>query len=190
MRARVVRRLSVGSGVTVSRTWAFATLLGVALGFERGGAQASASLQELLAFRRCPLAAELRAVYERPLSPEAGRQFVAVRVKSVPHSYVRCRTGDRNDPQLYCEASSLPFVAPPAGDPQAAARAALAKLGFATESVDKDFPYRRPLGGSPDFDAIATFMLTALHEAYGVGESTPLVVDAPFAGPFVSMCKY
>ena len=174
----------------MSRSLVIAVLLAMALCPGRAGAQAAASLQELLAFRRCPLAANLKAVYERPAWPEAGRQFVAVRVEGAPHSYVRCRIGGRRDPQLYCEASSLPFAMPQEGTAQASARTALARLGFATETTGKDFPCRRPLDGAPDFDAIATLMLTALHDGYGVRADTVLIIEAPFAGPFVSVCRY
>jgi hypothetical protein len=70
-----------------------------------------------------------------------------------------------------------------------AALAALTKLGFVTDDARKNFPYERALGRSPDFDAIATVILIALHDAYGVRGETKLKTYAPFTGDLITVCR-
>jgi hypothetical protein len=53
---------------------------------------------------------------------------------------------------------------------------------------EKNFIYERRLGPSPDFDPIATLMLTALHDGYDVREDTVLKTVAPFAGNLIVAC--
>jgi hypothetical protein len=112
-------------------------------------------------------------------------------VKDRPLNYVQCRFSDDRK-ELYCEASSYFDAGPAAKHPSLSlpseALAALAKLGFTTADAKKNFPYERALHGTPDFDAIAILMLTALHDAYGVREDTELATVAPFAGNLVTAC--
>ncbi len=66
--------------------------------------------------------------------------------------------------------------------------AALERLGFATGAEEKNYSYERDLSGAPGFDAIATLMLSALHDAYGVRADMSLETRAPFAGTLVVAC--
>jgi hypothetical protein len=155
-------------------------------------AQTPDTLKTLLAFRQCPLSSYLQAVHDRPAVVSGGVPFLKVSVEKRPLNYVQCRFSDDHK-TLYCEASSY-FDAGPSAKPLSlslppAALAALAKLGFATDDARKNFPYERALGRPPDFDAIATLMLTALHDAYGVREETELKTFAPFAGDLITVCR-
>jgi hypothetical protein len=99
----------------------------------------------------------------------------------------------RQSQKLYCEASSF-YCAERETKPRTLylppeAIAALEKLGFATGSAEKNLSYERDLRGVPDFDAIAVFMLTALHDAYGVQEDTELKTVAPFEGSMIVVCR-
>jgi hypothetical protein len=159
---------------------------------EQTAAQPADTLKALLAARSCLLSGELQAVYERPSPFKERDRFLVLSVKASPQSYVQCMFAD-NRSKLYCEASSF-YYAEPAGKPRMLylppeVMAALEKLGFATGTSQKNFPYERPLNGTPDFDAIATLMLTALHDAYGVREETELKTFAPFAGNPVVACR-
>ena len=155
-------------------------------------AQPADTLNELLAAERCLLSAQLKAVYERPSAFKERGRFLVVRVEARPQSYVQCMFAD-NRSKLYCEASSF-YYAEPEMKPRtfympSDAMAALQKLGFATRTSEKNFPYERALSGTPDFDAIATLMLTALHDAYGAREDTVLTTAAPFVGTIIVVCR-
>jgi hypothetical protein len=152
-------------------------------------AQPTDSLKTLLRFHRCPLSPYLQAVYERPAAIAERDRFLKLSVRDRPRNYVRCQFADDRK-KLYCEASSYIDAGPSALSlslpPEALA--SLAKLGFKTDDAKNNFPYERALEGTPDFDAIATMMLTALHDAYGVREETELKTYAPFAGDIVTAC--
>src|SRR5262245_23182241 len=94
---------------------------------------------------------------------------------------------------LYCEASSF-YCAERDTKPRTLymppeRMAALEKLGFSIRTSEKNFPYERVLSDTPDFDEIATMMLTALHNTYGVRQDTELATDAPFVGNMVVACR-
>ena len=155
-------------------------------------AQPADTLNELLAAERCPLSAQLKAVYERPSAFKERDRFLVVSVKIRPQNYVQCMFAE-NRSKLYCEASSsysaeretklrMLYMPPDA-------MAVLQKLGFATKTSEKNFSYERALSGAPDFDAIATLMLTVLHDAYGVREDTVLTTAAPFVGTIIVVCR-
>jgi hypothetical protein len=153
-------------------------------------AQSAETRAALLAARQCTLAAQLRAVRGRPSAFKHRDRFLVLSVKARPQSYVQCMFTDRD--RLYCEASSFYYAE--AGTRRTVymaseAMAALEKLGFGTGPEQKNFPYERALGSPPDFDAIATLMLTALHDAYGAREDTELETYAPFADNVVAACR-
>jgi hypothetical protein len=151
-------------------------------------AQTDDTLETLLYFRKCPLSAELQAVYERPAEVEGRGRFLTVTVTDRPAAFVQCMIAGG---AAICEASAfdggteLSKIPLP---PQSVA--ALQKLGFAAAPDGKNFPYRRAFRGKPDFDAIAVLMLTALYDAYGVREETDLKTYAPFAGSIITVCRY
>jgi hypothetical protein len=143
---------------------------------ERTAAQSAETREALLAAERCVLAAQLRAVYERPSAFKERNRFLVVSVAARPQSYVQCMFADNRD-KLYCEASSFYYAAkksrPRTIYPSPQAMAALQKLGFATGAAEKNFPYER----------------TALHDAYGAREDTGLKTRAPFAGSLIVACR-
>jgi len=115
-----------------------------------------------------------------------------VSVKARPQNYVQCMFAD-NRSILYCEASSF-YCAERDTKPRTLymppeRMAALEKLGFSIRTSEKNFPYERVLSDTPDFDEIATMMLTALHNTYGVRQDTELATDAPFVGNMVVACR-
>ena len=150
------------------------------------------SLADLLAAKRCPLDAQLRAVHDRPSAFKERDRFLVISVKQHPQWYVQCMFA-ANRTKLYCEASSG-YYAERAETPRTTylspdSTAALARLGFAIGAAEKNFSYERELTVKPDFDAIATFMLTVLHDGYGVGAETELETIAPFSGNLVVACR-
>ncbi len=159
-------------------------------GFAMGcaAAQSDDTLETLLHFRKCPLSAELEAVYKRPAEVEGRARFLTLTVTERPAAFVQCMVAGG---AVICEASAfdggtelskIPLL------PQSVA--ALQKLGFAAAPDGKNFSYSRAFRGKPDFDAIAVLMLTALYDAYGVREETELKTYAPFAGDLITVCRY
>ncbi|RDV04840.1 TY-Chap domain-containing protein [Undibacter mobilis] len=149
-------------------------------------AQTPDTLKDLLRFQECPLSSQITAVYARPAFADPARQFTRISPKGKPEGYVRCSLRDRS---VYCEASavrgrSLSDRTPLPTD----AVAALLRLGFQPQQGGADLMYRRVLTGSPDFDAVATLMLTTLHDAYGAREELGIETVAPFAGQIVTAC--
>lgn len=150
------------------------------------------SRSELIETHCCVLAGSLQAVYERPSAFRECDRFLILSVKGWPQAYVQCMFAD-NRKKLYCEASSG-YYAEPDSKPRMSYLpqdfiAALGRLGFATGTPEKNFRYERDLSGTPEFDAIATLMLSALHDAYGAREDTLLDTYAPFAGTLVVACR-
>jgi hypothetical protein len=152
----------------------FSVLSGIA------AAQPADTLKELLTYNTCPIAAQMKAVYERPANPRD--RSIILRVKSTPRSYVRCDFLD-DGARLSCQLS-------PPQNSNTAVVAALAGLGFAAEGPLHDLKHERALAGPPDFDSISRLMLTALHDAHGVREETPLAIVAPYAGTLIYACRY
>jgi len=163
-----------------------AWLAGLAVGY--AAAQTDDTLETLLHFRKCPLSAQLQAVYERPAKVEGRARFLTVTVTERPAAFVQCMIADG---AVICEASAFDGSTEANKTPlPPRSVAALQKLGFAAAPDGRNFPYRRALRGKPDFDAIAVLMLTALYDAYGVREETELKTYAPFAGNIITVCRY
>ena len=132
--------------------------------------------------QRCAIAAYLKAIYVRPSLVKERDRFVVVSVDGQPQAYVQCMFAE-NFTLLYCEASSG-FYAESESEPRTSRLSqrrinALAKLGFATGPKEKNYRYERRLDRDPDFEAIATLMLSALHSGYDVGKDTRLHLKAP-----------
>lgn len=155
-------------------------------------AETTDSRKGLVDKERCALAASLKAVYERPSAVKERGPFLVMSVKGRPQAYVQCMFAD-NRKKLYCEASSGDYVEreskPCMSCLSQESVAALGRLGFAIGTGGKNYPYKRDLNGTPDFDAIATLMLSALHDAYGVREGTTLDTYAPFEGSIIVVCR-
>ena len=163
-----------------------AALAGLAA--ERVIAQADDTLETLLHFRKCPLNLYLEAVYKYPAKVEGRARFLTVTVTERTAAFVQCTFSDS---AVICEASAFDGGTEANKTPlPLQSVAALQRLGFVVELEDKNLTYRRPFRGSPDFDAIAVLMLTALYDAYGVREETELKTYAPFAGNIITVCRY
>ena len=149
----------------------FAASIGIAL------AQPSTKPKTLPEMQRCMLSERLKAVYTHPSLFKDRDRFVIVSVTGRPQAYVQCLFAN-SEKLLYCEASSL-YYAEPKDKPRTLYLPpdrirALARLGFATGPNEKNFRYERPIDSTADFDAIATFMLTALRDGYGLRKSEPI----------------
>src|SRR6202035_4848264 len=91
--------------------------------------------------------------------------------------------------KMLCEASSGFFYTEPRSywlPPQAVA--ALARLGFLTDDSTGNFRIWFDVADPPDFNAIADFMLKALHDGYGARADMALRFSAPFAPHASSKC--
>jgi hypothetical protein len=160
-------------------------LAGLAAG--HAAAQTADTLKELLFYRRCPLSSSLQAVYERPAKVVGRARFLTVTVTGRPAAFVQCMFADG---AVYCEASAFEGPVSRKVPLPAPSVAALQRLGFAIGVGGENLSYEHAFRGTPDFDAIATLMLTALHDAYGVREETELNTYAPFAGSIITVCRY
>lgn len=143
-------------------------------------AQVPDTLKELLTYNTCPIASQMKAVYERPADPR--NRSIILRVRSAPRRYVRCDFLD-DGARLSCQLS-LPR------NSNTAELAALAGLGFAAEGPLHVLRHERAMTDTPDFDSLTRLMLTALHKAHDVREETPLTVVAPYAGALIYVCRY
>jgi hypothetical protein len=154
-------------------------------------AQTGATLRALLAEYRCPVVDRLDRIYEHRSPNDYLDRFLAVTLVGHPHGYVQCMFVD-NRSKMLCEASSgyyynkddepRTFFLPPA------AIAALGRLGFSTDDTQGNFRYESKIGQTPDFNAMADFILSALHDGYGARAESTLRFNAPFARRATSKC--
>lgn len=70
----------------------------------------------------------------------------------------------------------------------AEAVAALGRLGFSTDDSQGNFAVKFDVGDAPDLNAIADFILKALHDGYGARAGSNLRFNAPFARRATSKC--
>lgn len=154
--------------------------LGFAIASGAATAQPVDALKELLTYNTCRVVAQMKAVYERPAGPRD--RSVILRVESALERYLRCDFVNGGG-RLICQLS-------PPRKPDVDQVAALTELGFAAESPLHDLRYERALTGTPNFEEISRFMLTALHRAHDVKEETPLTIIAPFTGTLIYACRY
>src|SRR5262249_49174338 len=94
--------------------------------------------------------------------------------------------------KILCEAASGFYYSKP-GEPRTMrlspeAVAALGQLGFSTDDSAGNFSIEFAVANPPDFNAIADFMLKALHDGYGARAETKLRFSAPFARRPTSKC--
>ncbi len=170
----------------------FAIMVLVCLSATVARAEDRASLRSFLAVYRCPVVDRLERVYEGGDRSVHRDRYLAVTVPEHPHGYVQCMFYDHAT-RLLCEASSGFYFDKP-GEPRtfrlaADAIAALGRLGFSTDDSQGNFRARWRVGKSPDFNAIADFILTALHDAYGARAESSLSFNAPLAPRESSSCK-
>lgn len=158
---------------------------GALIGSLFGGAslaQPTRNSNSAFELQRCTIAAYLKAVYVRSSLLKERDRFVVISVEGQPQAYVQCMFA-KDFKLLYCEASSG-FYEKSESEPRThylrqTRIKALANLGFATGPKEKNYRYERRLDRDPDFEAIATLMLTALRDGYDVRKDTQLRLKAP-----------
>jgi hypothetical protein len=166
-----------------------ATILGPVALEARG--EMPGSLRALRSAYRCPVVDRLEQIYEAGEKTSDRNRYIAVTVPEHPHGYVQCIFGQRGT-KLLCEASSGYYHSKP-NEPRTyrlvpEAVAALARLGFSTDDTGGNFRREFDIATEPDFNAIADFILTALHDGYGARAETRLQFNAPFAPRPRSKC--
>lgn len=149
------------------------------------------SFHDLLVVYRCEVVHRLEQIYRSGDPTVDHNRFIAVTVPDRPQAYVQCIFHDHQT-GFYCEASSgfhyekesVPrtFYQPPE------TIVALAKLGFDTHGSVGNFEVDLDIGSPPDFNAMADFILRALHDGYGARADTKLRFNAPFAPGMPSAC--
>ena len=154
-------------------------------------AQTSDSLRALLIEYRCPIVDRLDRIYEHASPNDYRDRFLVVTLSGHPHGYVQCIFAE-NRTWLLCEASSGYYYNKP-GVPRTFylapdAIASLGRLGFSTDDSAGNFRYQTRIGRSPDLNAIADLILTALHDGYGARAQSQLSFNAPFAPRATSKC--
>jgi hypothetical protein len=162
------------------------------LRIEGATAQPADTRKALIAAWRCPLSGQLEAAYKNPSGTTDDERFFVISVHNNPKAFVRCRFASDNR-KLHCEASRAYYKEGNAHPlyvllPRDRTEA-LTRLGFAAAGPAQNLSYDKDLPATPDFDAIVTFMLTALHDGFGVCETTELDVVAPFQGAVVTACR-
>ena len=154
-------------------------------------AQTGDSLRALLVEYRCPVVDRLDRIYEHASPDDYRGRFLAVTLSGHPHGYVQCMFV-ANRTKILCEASSGYYYNKPKEPrtfylPQGAI-AALGRLGFSTDDSVGNFRYQGDIGPSPDLNAVADLMLTALHDGYGARAGSLLSFNAPVAPRATSKC--
>jgi hypothetical protein len=139
-------------------------------------------LSDFVATYQCSLAGLIAKIEAHHNKPNEKGRFIVLALPGPTASYVQCAFDSRNREGL-CEASSgwwnNPGEKPHIGTVE---RAALARLGFSTDGSHGNFQQqmRFPPEG-PEPYALATLMLSALHDVYGARKDMPIEVVAPFA---------
>jgi hypothetical protein len=154
-------------------------------------AQESASYRALVKEYRCPVVDRLERIHERASAFDHRDRFLAVTLVAHPHGYVQCMF-IKSRTKMLCEASSGYWYDKP-GAPRtfrlgADAVAALGRLGFSTDDSAGNFRIEFDVASEPDLNAIADFILRALHDGYGARADLTLRFNAPFAPRATTKC--
>lgn len=146
------------------------------------------SLHDLLSVYRCEVVHRLEQIYATGDPKLDDDRFLAVTVPEHPHGYVQCMFHDERT-AIYCEASSGFYYDEPRTFHQPPETIeALARLGFNMDDSQGNFSVNFSIDTPPDFNAIADFMLRALHDGYRARANTNLQFNAPFAPGVPSTC--
>jgi hypothetical protein len=157
---------------------------------EMTSAQDATTFEQFLQQYRCPVIDRLQRIYATG-DPEKFRdEYLIVDLPPRRENYVQCLFY-RTD-KIMCEAASGFYLNAPE-EPRTmylppSAIAALARLGFSTDDSQGNFRIDFDLANPPDFNAIATLILRALHDAYGARAQTKLDFHAPYAEQVGSKC--
>ncbi|MEE7449772.1 hypothetical protein MRF4_19220 [Methylobacterium radiotolerans] len=132
---------------------------------------------------RCAIAERLDAIHRRGPVDVSRDRFVVVAPRGQTQRYVQCIFQDR-DTRMLCEAASGAYGPPGRRRLRldAAARQALAALGYVQADPAENFARLVELGTPPDMGIAADLMLAALHDAYGARPGTVLDIEAPHGG--------
>jgi hypothetical protein len=150
----------------------------------------STTFHDLLVQYRCPVVDRLQRIHEADGPADDQDRFLIIDFPNRPQDYVQCVFDSRT--KMLCEASSGFFYDAP-DTPRtyrlpAAAIATLGRLGFSTDDSAGNFRIWFDVGNPPDFNAIADFMLKALHDGYDARADMKLRFNAPFAPHTSSKC--
>lgn len=149
------------------------------------------SLHDLLVVYRCEVVNRLEQIYLTGNPASHRNRYLAISVPRRIQAYVQCIFHDNNT-KIYCEAASG-FWYSKKGEPRTFRQTpeaidALAGLGFDIDDSAGNFNIDREIGTPPDFNALADFMLRALHDGYGARGNMNLEFNAPFAPKAPSTC--
>ncbi len=151
---------------------------------------ATASFRALLAQYRCPVVDRLQQIYNAAPYSHPQNLFLIVYFAARPQDYVQCVF----DPltRMLCEAASGFYdnvaSAPRTRRLPASAIAALGRLGFSTDDSAGNFQIWFDVADPPDFNAIAEFILKALHDGYEARAGVTLKFEAPLAPGATGKC--
>jgi hypothetical protein len=156
-----------------------------------GAAIAGDSFRDLQVAYRCEVVQRLERIYATGDPASERDRFLAITLPDIRGNYVQCIFHDANR-KIYCEASSGFWLTKKGGvrtfrQPPATV-AALANLGFDTDDSTGNFKIDRETGERPDFNALADFILHALHDGYGARHDVVLKFNAPFAPKTPTSC--
>ena len=141
-------------------------------------------MSALLARYRCKVTDRLRHAHDYGDPAVDEDRYLILSLPAHPGSYVQCVFEDRNT-RFSCEAASGYFLEPE-DTPRTMrlkpeAIAALGRLGFSTVEHEDDFHQTLAVPDGPDYAALATLMLTALHVGYDADARSRIEFDAPDA---------
>ncbi|HEY0235957.1 MAG TPA: hypothetical protein VGC86_13025 [Afipia sp.] len=155
-------------------------------------ARSTNTREELLKKYHCRLTDLLRQVFEAPSAYQERNRYLILTGLGRSDNYVQCMFA-ANRTKLYCEVSSGYYESamdkPRRHFPSEDVKAAFRRLGFSTGNEEKNYPYERDFAGVPDFGAIATLMLSAMHDGFGARAETPLIAKSPFARRVTMDCS-
>ena len=143
---------------------------------EMTSAQDATTFEQFLQQYRCPVVDRLQRIYATGDPEKFHDEYLILDMPPLRENYVQCLFY-RAD-KIMCEAASGFYLNAP-GEPRtmylpASAIAALARLGFSTDDSQGNLRIYLDLASPPDFNAIATLILRALHDAYGARAQTKL----------------
>ena len=144
------------------------------------------SYHDLLVRYHCAVVDRLEQIYERGDHPDQDA-FLIIDFPDRPQDYVQCAFD--SETKMLCEASSGFYYTEPRSywlPPEAVA--ALGGLGFSTDNSSGNFRIWIDMTEPPDLNAIADFMLRALHDGYGARADRELRFNAPLAPDTTSKC--
>jgi hypothetical protein len=144
------------------------------------------SYHDLLIRYRCAVVDRLEQIYELADHPDQDA-FLIIDFPDRPQDYVQCAFD--SETKILCEASSGFFYTEPRSywlPPEAIV--ALGRLGFSTDDSAGNFRIWIDMNDPPDLNAIADFMLKALHDGYAARADRELRFNAPLAPDSTSKC--